>query len=94
MILNTRAELKLEKGDPQACFEDLKLCHRMAISTECSKLKLGELLFNMAKACNETRQTKQAISYSDQAINSLKDYVPCDEEDMLNQVDLLAQAFI
>jgi len=55
MILNTRAELKLEKGDPQACFEDLKLCHRMAISTECSKLKLGELLFNMANACNETR---------------------------------------
>ncbi len=49
-ILNTRAELKFAQNDAKASLEDLRLCYRLAVTKDQSKLKLGELLINMAQA--------------------------------------------
>ena len=82
--MNTRAELKLTQNDAKASLEDLRLCYRLAVANDKNKLKLGELLLNMAQASSLSGTRKEAIHFSGEAVENLKEYIPGNEEDLLN----------
>ncbi len=82
--MNTRAELKLSQNDAKASLEDLRLCYRLAVTNEENKLKLGELLLNMAQASSLVGTRKEALRFSGEAVENFKEYIPVNEEDFLN----------
>ena len=89
VIYNTRAELKLVRKDIKGSLEDLKLCYRLAQAKGLSQIKIGELLMNMTSTTELLNQKKEALNYSNMAVSAFKSYVPYDEKDMINQIDLL-----
>ncbi len=48
----------------------------------------------MAQASSLIGTRKEALHFSGEAVENLKEYIPGNEENLLNQVDLLVQALI